>query len=135
MTRCGVLSKPRTASHDGDRDRHDCQAERHAAFQRTRGGTRPRHPARSVPAASTPPSRRPARPARQAPIRFHNLRHTYASLLIAQGVNVAFVSRQLGHATPATPLHIYAHLFDEAANLGRAREYVNGQFANLTSPR
>ncbi len=32
-------------------------------------------------------------------LRFHDLRHTYASLLIAQGVNVAFASRQLGHAS------------------------------------
>jgi integrase len=46
-------------------------------------------------------------------------------------MNVAFIARQLGHATAATTLNIYAHLFDETANIGRVREYVNGQFGNL----
>jgi integrase len=30
----------------------------------------------------------------------HSLRHGYASLLIANGLNVVFVSRQLGRANP-----------------------------------
>ena len=47
-------------------------------------------------------------------LRFHDLRHTYASLLIAQGVNVAFVSRHLGRASITTTLNVYAHLFDHA---------------------
>ncbi len=47
-------------------------------------------------------------------LRFHDLRHTYASLLIAQGVNVAFVSRQLGHASITTTLNVYTHRFDHA---------------------
>jgi hypothetical protein len=32
-------------------------------------------------------------------LRFHDLRHTFASLLIAEGLDVVFVSRQLGHAS------------------------------------
>lgn len=39
-------------------------------------------------------------------IRFHDLRHTFASLLISQGENVVWVSRQLGHkktTSPSTP--------------------------------
>ena len=40
------------------------------------------------------------------------LRHTFASLLIAKGLDVVSVSRQLGHASPATTLGVYAHLFD-----------------------
>ena len=34
---------------------------------------------------------------------------------------------------PSATLSVYAHLTGEAASIGRAREYVNGQFANLTT--
>ncbi len=40
-------------------------------------------------------------------LRFHDLRHTFASLLIAEGGNVVFVSRQLGHASPDITLKVY----------------------------
>lgn len=43
-------------------------------------------------------------------IRFHDLRHTCASLLLAAGVPVHVVSRQLGHANAAITLRVYAHL-------------------------
>jgi len=46
-------------------------------------------------------------------IRFHDLRHTYASLLIAQGENIKYIQKQLGHSKPTVTLDIYAHLFDE----------------------
>ena len=32
-------------------------------------------------------------------IRFHDLRHTFASLLIAQGENIKYVQAQLGHSS------------------------------------
>ena len=69
----------------------------------------------------------------EPPLRFHDLRHTAASIMIAARADVSFVARQLGHATPATTLLIYAHLFDEAANVDRVRDYVNGQFAGLSA--
>ena len=47
-------------------------------------------------------------------LSLHSLRHTFASLLIAKGLDVVFVSRQLGHASPATTLGVYAHLFEQA---------------------
>ena len=53
-------------------------------------------------------------------LRFHDLRHTYASLLIAQGVNVAFAARQLGHASVSTTLNVYTRLFDHAEHAPRA---------------
>lgn len=43
-------------------------------------------------------------------IVFHDLRHTYASLLIAQGENIKYIQNQLGHATPTMTLDVYAHL-------------------------
>ncbi len=42
-------------------------------------------------------------------IRYHDLRHTYASQLLAQGEPVTYVSQQLGHANPGITFKIYAH--------------------------
>lgn len=44
----------------------------------------------------------------------YSLRHTYASLLIAEGRQVHEVARLLGHTTVALTLSTYGHLFDEA---------------------
>jgi integrase len=38
------------------------------------------------------------------PLRWHDMRHAFASILIAQGLDVVYVSRQLGHASPAITL-------------------------------
>ena len=43
-------------------------------------------------------------------IRFHDLRHTNASLLIEQGENIKYIQSQLGHSSPTVTLNIYAHL-------------------------
>lgn len=43
-------------------------------------------------------------------VRFHDLRHTHASLLIADGEDVKVVSERLGHAHPAFTIHTYQHL-------------------------
>ncbi len=48
-------------------------------------------------------------------IRFHDLRHTYASLLIAQGENIKFIQHQLGHASATTTLDRYGHLMSGGA--------------------
>ena len=54
---------------------------------------------------------RPALKAAKLPIiRFHDLRHTYASLLIEQGENIKYIQSQLGHSTPTVTLNVYAHL-------------------------
>jgi len=45
-----------------------------------------------------------------APIRFHDLRHTYASLMLAQGENVKYIQNQLGHSSPTVTLNVYSHL-------------------------
>ena len=53
----------------------------------------------------------PALKAAKLPIiRFHDLRHTYASLLIEQGENIKYIQSQLGHSTPTVTLNVYAHL-------------------------
>ena len=43
-------------------------------------------------------------------IRFHDLRHTYASLLIEQGENLKYIQSQLGHSNPTITMNVYAHL-------------------------
>jgi integrase len=54
-----------------------------------------------------------------APLRFHDLRHACASLLIAQGEHPKLIAGQLGHASVQTTLDRYGHLlpssFDDAA--------------------
>jgi integrase len=43
-------------------------------------------------------------------IRFHDLRHTAATLMLAEGVPVKVVSEMLGHADVATTLRVCAHV-------------------------
>jgi integrase len=45
-------------------------------------------------------------------VGFHSLRHTCASMLIAQGRSPIVVSRWLGHARPSFTLDVYGHLSD-----------------------
>jgi integrase len=47
-------------------------------------------------------------------VRFHDLRHTYASLLIEQGENVLYIADQMGHSKPTTTLNVYGHLMKKA---------------------
>lgn len=42
--------------------------------------------------------------------RFHDLRHTYASLMLAASVHPKIVSEALGHSTVAITLDIYSHV-------------------------
>ncbi|MFC2045589.1 tyrosine-type recombinase/integrase [Chloroflexota bacterium] len=42
--------------------------------------------------------------------RFHDLRHSYASLMLAAGVHPKVVSEALGHSTVAITLDIYSHV-------------------------
>jgi integrase len=44
------------------------------------------------------------------PIRFHDLRHTAASLMLNNGVDVLIASHRLGHAKPSITLDVYGHL-------------------------
>jgi integrase len=57
-------------------------------------------------------------------IRWHDLRHTFASLLIAGGANVIFVARQLGHSSSQITLGVLAHLFDGDEQAQRTREML-----------
>jgi integrase len=44
----------------------------------------------------------------------HSLRHTYTSLLAAQGEDVRYIADQLGHSSPQLTQDIYQHVFSRA---------------------
>lgn len=46
-------------------------------------------------------------------ITMHNLRHSHGSVLLANGVDIASVSKRLGHASITTTLQNYIHLLDD----------------------
>lgn len=65
---------------------------------------------------------KPAAPGVQVPAgaSLHDLRHFYASALIAAKESVKTVQRRLGHATPAITLNTYTHLWPDAEDTTRA---------------
>ena len=46
-------------------------------------------------------------------IRFHDLRHTHATILLFSGVDVKTISERLRHADIQTTLNIYADVLEE----------------------
>jgi len=56
-------------------------------------------------------------------VTFHSLRHTHASQLIDQSVDIVTISNRLGHAKPDITLRIYAHLFRKDDS--KAAEAIN----------
>ncbi|HUU81277.1 MAG TPA: site-specific integrase, partial [Acidobacteriota bacterium] len=66
-------------------------------------------------------------------IRFHDLRHTYASLLIDQGEHPKYIQEQMGHSSINVTMDTYGHLMKsvnrEASNkLDKAVFGENGDF-------
>lgn len=43
-------------------------------------------------------------------VRFHDLRHSTASNLLAHGFSIAQVAEWLGHSTASTTLNFYSHV-------------------------
>jgi integrase len=61
------------------------------------------------------------RRAELAPLRFHDLRHTYAALMVAAGAHPKLLQAQLGHTSINVTLNTYGHLFPDAfADVGSA---------------
>lgn len=58
-------------------------------------------------------------------IRFHDLRHSCASLLLANGVSMKQIQEWLGHSDFSTTANVYAHL-DYNSKLSSADAMVNG---------
>ena len=69
-------------------------------------------------------------------MRFHDLRHYYASLLIHHGVSVRTVQARLGHASAAETLDTYSHLWPASDDQTRqAVDEVLGATVRSAAPR
>ena len=56
-------------------------------------------------------------------MNLHGLRHTSASLLLANGAAMTDVSKRLGHSRVSTTMDIYAHAYEEgSAHLAQQME-------------
>jgi len=62
---------------------------------------------------------------------FHDLRHFYASLLIARGCSVKVVQRRLGHQSATETLDIYGHLWPDSDD--ETRNAVDHVLAGLAA--
>ena len=63
-------------------------------------------------------------------LRFHDLRHSYATWLISDGVPINDVQRVMGHEQASTTLNMYTHAASEHDRFGR----VLGAFAAFSLP-
>ena len=64
-------------------------------------------------------------------VMFHVLRHTFASILIAQGHDAPYVAAQLGHERPSVTLDTYSHLFSRARSAAKHRQMLDAEFGHL----
>lgn len=61
----------------------------------------------------------------------HELRHTFASILISQGRSLPFIAEQMGHSDPGITLKTYAHLYDAKEELKEAQERLQQTFGGM----
>jgi integrase len=64
-------------------------------------------------------------------LSFHDLRHTYGSHLLRQGVDVVRVSKALGHSKVSTTLDIYAHEIEELRSTEDMDARLNAAFGGV----
>ncbi|NFB72827.1 tyrosine-type recombinase/integrase [Clostridium butyricum] len=50
-------------------------------------------------------------------VTFHRLRHTHASILLANGVNIKVIQNRLGHSRISTTLDTYSHLIQDMSRI------------------
>ena len=64
-------------------------------------------------------------------VRFHDLRHFYASVLIRKGLSVNVVQARLGHALAVETLDVYGHLWPDVDDRTRQAvdELLGGEIA------
>jgi hypothetical protein len=73
-------------------------------------------------------------------LRIHDMRHAYASLLLAFGDPILCVNRQLGHSSAKLTLDTYGHLveeghaLDQETTLRKLEEALRGAARVLSGP-
>lgn len=64
-------------------------------------------------------------------IRIHDLRHTFASILIAAAHNLKYIQNQMGHSSIKVTMDLYGHLMPEVY-VGAAKKSEDFVFGNVT---
>jgi integrase len=67
----------------------------------------------------------------QKKLRFHDLRHTHAAMLIDQGHPDSFIAEQMGHTSISTTHRIYGHLIDRDKKRAEARAKMSSAFGQV----
>lgn len=68
------------------------------------------------------------------PVSVHGLRHTFASMLNSDGIDIARISSELGHTTISTTTDIYTHVFNGATASSRGiADSINKKFENYAT--
>ena len=66
-------------------------------------------------------------------VRFHDLRHTFATLSLENGMDVKTLSAIIGHVSSATTLNIYAHVTDDMQK--KAANTIDRAIAGVKRPK
>jgi len=75
--------------------------------------------------------KRAARRAGVPAYTLHELRHTFASILIGQGELPTLVAKQMGHADASVTMSVYAHLWEEQESVEQARDRLQEAFGQV----
>ena len=68
-------------------------------------------------------------------VSVHGLRHTFATLLNSEGVDIARISSELGHANISTTLNKYTHVFNGTTASSRGiADAMNNKFSKSATP-
>ena len=70
-------------------------------------------------------------------VRFHDLRHTFATMALENGIDVKTLSAMIGHVSAETTLNIYSHVTDEMRVQAAVRidREIGGTDAQLPEPK
>ncbi|MBB5155883.1 site-specific integrase [Saccharopolyspora phatthalungensis] len=70
----------------------------------------------------------------QGGLKFHDLRHSYATWLVDDGVPVNMVQRVMGHERSSTTLDLYTRRTDNGDRILRALDDENGDDGDANGP-